>query len=226
MKPVKPKPNTFYWNIIESMGWAEATMSGEHRPYERIKREFMETYSEKVAVHFNTWYAAMYRQLVDAYDAARKESGERYGNFGGDDSFDDMMNHVMGLGQEYYNAIMANFKLLNKLEPKESFAYCIPHVYENMNDYNELKIETHKAGAVKCVKELSDMVASGEVELEDFAVIRELMTRFINLVEGNALAAVGDLDFDRDYNRLYDFKSNHTHAMFANTLFDCKKNML
>ena len=88
-------------------------------------------------ISFNEWYRAKYNELVNAYNVATTDTGERYGNYGGDDSFSDMIHHVMGLGQEYYNAVQADFSLLDRLEPVESFAYCIPYTSETMNDYTD-----------------------------------------------------------------------------------------
>ena len=122
------------WKIIEGMGWGAAVASGEHRPYERIKAEFIENYSPETAEEFRDWYAEKYRDLDNAHSNERAE-GRNYGNYGGDDSYGDMLDHVMGLGEVYYAAVMYNMALLEKLHPQESFAYCIPHVGGCMRDY-------------------------------------------------------------------------------------------
>jgi hypothetical protein len=122
------------WKIIEGMGWGAAVASGEHRPYERIKAEFIENYSPETAEEFNDWYAEKYRDLDNAHSNECAE-GRNYGNYGGDDSYSDMLNHVIGLGEVYYAAIMYNMALLGKLHPQESFSYCIPHVGGCMPDY-------------------------------------------------------------------------------------------
>ncbi len=225
MNTVKSKPNSFYWNIIASMGWAEATMSGERRPYERIKREFMETYSEQVAQDFGEWYRLMYRQLVNAYDGDPRANEERYGNFSGDDSFGDMMDHVMGLGETYYDHVIANFKLLNKLQPVESFSYCIPHVSRHINDYTNLKPETHQRAARIALKAIAANIADFDLPTESLVVMADTMQRLVLIIAGKFEGAVGDLDFDEDYSKFYDYAGCKHGEQYADVLFDCKRSM-
>ena len=220
---MKPKTSSFYWNIIENMHWNEATAGGVYPDTSAIKREFMETYSEKIAEQFNDWYRAKYNELSNAYDAAEKESGKRYGNFGGDDSFGDMLDHVMGLGETYYCAVMADFKLLNNLEPIESFAYCIPHTGDCMNDYDNMKPETHIAAALKALSAIVSTITECEKIDDDFAIMADTVNRLILISGGRFDDAVGDLNFDRDYRKYYGYDSCENGAMYANTLFDCKK---
>lgn len=222
---MKVKPSSFYWNIIAGMGWAKATLGEGRVDTSAMKREFMETYSEKVAAQFNEWYRAKYRELVNAYDAAEKESGKRYGNFGGDDSFGDMLDHVMGLGETYYCAVMADFSLLNKLDPVESFAYCIPYTGESMNDYDDMKPKTHKKAARRAVKAAAKNATRSDVSNDDLVILGETMNRLTLIIAGKFDEAVGDLDFKKDYGRFYGYKGCENGAMYANTMFDCKKYM-
>ena len=220
---MKLKPSSFYWNIITNMNWAAATAGGVYPDTSAIKREFMETYSEKVAEQFNEWYRSKYSELVNAYEAAEKETGKRYGNYGGDDSFGDMLDHVMGLGEDYYNAIMADFKLLNNLEPIESFAYCIPYTGDTCNDYDNMKPEKHKAAARKALKAITATITECENIDDDFAIMADTVNRLLLIIEGRFDDAVGDLNFDRDYNKYYNYDTCENGAQYANTLFDCKK---
>lgn len=221
---MKLKPSSFYWNIIAGMNWAEATLGGTYPDTSAMKREFMETYSEKIAAQFNEWYRAKYRELVDAYDANANETGKRYGNFGGDDSFGDMMDHVMGLGETYYCAVMADFKLLNNLEPIESFSYCIPHT-ECMNDYDNMKPETHIKQAQKALKAAAKNATNGEVTEDDLVILADTVSRLVLIIAGRFEDAVGDLDFKKDYGTYYGYDGCDNGAQYANTLFDCKKYM-
>lgn len=222
---MKLKPSSFYWNVITSMGWARVTFGDARVDCEAIKREFMETYSEQVATDFREWYNAKYRELVNAYDAAEKESGKRYGNFGGDDSFGDMLDHVMGLGQEYYNAVMADFRILNNLDPIESFAYCIPYTGESMNDYADLKGSTHQVRAEKALKAIVANAIDVEMPAESLVAMADTMKRLTLIMAGKYEEAVGDLDKDRDYDKFYSYDGCENGAQYANTLFDCKKYM-
>ena len=222
---MKLKPSSFYWNIIASMGWANATLAGGRVDCDAIKRDFMETYSEQTASSFNEWYRAKYKELVNAYDANEKETGRRYGNFGGDDSFGDMLDHVMGLGEEYYCAVMADFRLLNNLDPVESFSYCIPHTSESMNDYDDLKPETHRKQARRALKSCVKNATMDGMTSDDLVVLADTMKRLTLIMAGKFDDAVGDLDFDKDYGTYYGYDGCDNGAQYANTMFDCKKYM-
>jgi len=223
---MKLKPSSFYWNIIAGMGWAKATLDPNGRvDTSAMKREFMETYSEKIAAQFNEWYRAKYRELVNAYDAAEKETGKRYGNFGGDDSFGDMMDHIMGLREEYYNTVMADFKLLNNLDPVESFAYCIPYTSDTMNDYDDLKPKTHKKQAKRALKAAVKNAMLDGMTTSDLVTLADTMKRLTLIMAGKFDEAVGDLDFDKDYGTYYGYDGCDNGAQYANTMFDCKKYM-
>jgi len=221
---MKLKPSSFYWNIITGMGWAKATLGEGSVDTSAMKREFMETYSEKIAAQFNEWYRCKYRELVNAYDAAEKESGKRYGNFGGDDSFGDMMDHIMGLGETYYCTVMADFSLLNKLEPVESFSYCIPYTSESMNDYDDMKPKTHKKQARRALKAAAKN-ATRDISNDDLVILADTMKRLTLIIAGKFDDAVGDLDFKKDYGTYYGYDGCENGAQYANTMFDCKKYM-
>jgi len=222
---MKIKPSSFYWNIIAGMGWKEATLGKTYPDTSAMKREFMETYSEKIASDFSDWYSAKYRELYNAYDVAANESGERYGNYGGDDSFGDMLDHVMGLGEEYYCAVMADFSLLNKLEPIESFSYCIPHTSKHINDYDNMKPKKHKKYAEKALKAIVKNATEVQLTNDALVVMGETMNRLTLIMAGEFDKAVGDLDFKKDYDKFYGYDGCENGAQYANTLFDCKKYM-
>lgn len=222
---MKPHTSTFFWGIIDNMGWAEATLGEGSVDTGAIKRGFMETYSEKVADEFNEWYRAKYHELYNAYEVAEKETGKRFGNYSGDDSFGDMLDHVIGLGQEYYNAVMADFSLLNNLEIVESFAYCIPYTGDSLNDYEDMKAKTHKKRARRALQAIVENATNGGISDDDLVIMGETMNRLTLVMAGKFDEAVGDLDKDKDYRRLYGYEGCDNGAQYVNTLFDAKKYM-
>ena len=222
---MKPHTSQFFWEIIDGMGWAEATLGDGRVDTDAIKRGFMQMYSEELAAEFNEWYRAKYHELYNAYEVAEKETGKRFGNYSGDDSFGDMLDHVMGLGQEYYNVVMADFSLLNSLEPVESFAYCIPYTGKTLNDYEEMKPKTHKKRARKALKAIVENATNGGVSDEALVIMGETMNRLALILAGKFDEAVGDLDKDKDYRRFYGYEGCDNGAQYANTLFDAKKFM-
>ena len=131
---------SYFWKMVDFMGWAAACASGEHRPYERIKKKFMDMYSEDEAMDFAMYHSAKYNELDSRL---RAEVGDEISNgvYGGDDAYSDLLNQVIGQGSAFYYSVMADITLLDNLEPFESFSYCIPHVGGCMGDYEKPKMK-------------------------------------------------------------------------------------
>lgn len=209
------------WAIIESLNWAGRC--NESRIYDTIKMEFMHTYTEETAKKVNDFVTARFKQLYEAYDKHIADGGESCGHFGGDDSFGDMLHHVIGMGKKTFNAVMKDMTKLNGIKFVESFSYALPHTNETFNDYKNLNEDFHIDRAKQSIKALADVVTSGEpIGADKARTIKELFSRFMSIIESNNIDAFGDLDFDTDYKRFSDLDTEY-HALFANYLFDAKK---
>ena len=101
-----------YWSIIEDMNWLE--YSQKHHGYSDMKVNFMRSYGADMAVKVRDFVSKKQRELMRMLDNL-PDMNEVTGFCGGDDSFGDMTAHVVGLGEEYYNAVMEKPKLLKKL---------------------------------------------------------------------------------------------------------------
>jgi hypothetical protein len=133
-----------FWKMVEFMGWDKACSSGEYRPYNRIIRKFMDMYSEDEAIQFNVYYSAKYKELDDELMTVMGDE-IRNGVLGGDDAYGDLLSQVIGNGMEFYYSVLADMSLLDNLEPFESFAYAIPNIGEDFNDYADYRAEKEVA---------------------------------------------------------------------------------
>lgn len=119
-------PLTF-WELVEQLGWKENNFDYKVC-CEKLKslcnnNKYIMDYFNKIRCS----YRDALKNAIDDYEL--KEYGARsYGNFfkGGDDSFDDLCNHIIGLGKETTFSVLENPKLASEFFDsfKESFAYC------------------------------------------------------------------------------------------------------
>lgn len=204
-----------YWSIIEDMDWAK--YSQEPRGYETMKVNFMRSYGKDVAKAVREFVGERQGTLMRMLDQLEK-NGERYGDYGGDDSFSDMTAHVVGLGEEYYLAVMENPELLNKLNYVESFAYAIPYT----DDYKMLETTYHRDFAIKAMEQVVETIKDNKdtTTTDGFLEAGDILRRLSLLLAGSMYYehAVGDLNFDRDYDNIV-----AVSTAAGNCLFDYKK---
>ena len=118
------------WRIIEDMDWFNH--SKKNRGYYDMKEIFMKKHSVEVAIQVRKFVSQVRSVLYKAADAYEAANGG-LGNYGGDDSFGDLLDHAVGLGEKFYNAMLDQPKLLGRLDYVENFCYGIPYD----DDYNK-----------------------------------------------------------------------------------------
>lgn len=214
---MKNTDNKIMWAIIEGMNWAGRC--NESRIYDTMKIEFMRRYREETAKNVQDFVTARYSELYKEYNKF-SETGSTAGHFGGDDSFSDMMHHVIGMGEKTFKSVMKDMNKLNKIKFVESFSYALPY----SDDYKHTNDDFHVERAKLCIKELANVVNEESCGADKVRVIKELFSRFMSIIESNYIDAFADLNFDDDYSRFLDISDEYS-AMFANYLFDAKKNL-
>lgn len=205
------------WGIIESLNWAERCH--EPRGYETIKYEFMMTYKEEVAIAVGDFITARFKELDAEYEAHIRNGGKRYGHFGGDDSYNDMIHHVIGLGCDTYNKVLNDLELLDDIDPVESFDYAIPTICSSFNDYDDIKGSVQVTRAKDAIAALAEVVADPEFDTEKAEIIGDAMHRFMLILAGNYEAAFEDMP---KFSAYYDIHPEYM-AMFGNYLKDAQK---
>jgi len=112
------------WSIIAQINWA--ARSKVQRGYEDGKEFILDNFEEGACRQLRLFVNDRHKELYERINVFENDHGT-CGNYGGDDSFGDMINHVIGLGEEVYDMIMDNPKLLDRINYVESFGYCIPY---------------------------------------------------------------------------------------------------
>ncbi len=160
------------WTIIESFSW-DVRSHNEERAYNKIKFEFMQRHSEKVAGQVRDFVDARFNELYKAYDKFA-EDGSTAGHYGGDDSFSDMMHHVVGMGEKTFNAVMKDMNKLNSIKWVESFSYALPYKtdYDNVSlvdDDERLEEALHLATETFwfSIAESYPEIKTGDVSLDE-----------------------------------------------------------
>lgn len=205
------------WNFIKQINWAEVS-KGKYDS-ETVKRTLMETFTEKTCKEIRAFVESRQGELYTRIEQYEKENDCRVGEYGGDDSFGDMISHVVGLGEDKFNEVMKDPSVLNGMAFVECFNYCLPYD----GDYVLLSEDHHIDRAKLAIAALAEIVANDEpMGADSVRIVKDLMMRFMTILEGDSKAAVEDFD-KRLYSRFCNFDGNDHHAMFANYLSDVKR---
>ena len=84
--------DTKFWEIVEKCGWSKST------DYKAIRKMLEETYSNRELCEFRDMLHIKYNKLYKTLDKVVTNLG--------DDSFDDLLYHIIGLGREEYDKVM------------------------------------------------------------------------------------------------------------------------
>jgi hypothetical protein len=212
------------WAILESLNWPAIAKVKGRVSSASIQRKMIKSYSSYHILEACRFARTLRANLEKAYDVWCHTYQTRPGSFGGDDSFGDMMWHVIGMGREYYNMVLTDFNLLNSLDYREGFQYLM---IEDRRDLEEFELHYHMTRCEQALGKLTVMAAKYRHYLND-PVYLELRDRFIAILksdceENTTLSCVRDLaggGQSAAYQRFYTGWEHNESAYFANVLSD------
>ena len=146
-----------FWEIVAEIDWAS-----DH-DYKRGERILIRRLG---SMERSTAFGEIYDDLRVALDKAIQdwENDGHALEIGSDDGYGDLMAHIIGCGQEVYEAELADPKLIKKrseaFDYKESFSYCIPwpsHFDEGALAKRLLQVSRARL-AKQCARECRDAV--------------------------------------------------------------------
>lgn len=158
-----------FWRLVAEVKWPE--LSGEaDKTKKRIDCDLgkrwlilaMQLSADSLLHTLALFNKALEKKLDTLYAViakAEKQHPEVRLNYGGDDSFSDMVHHVIGMGEDYYNKVLANPELLRDVRYHESFSYCIP----SKEDIQALDRSYHAAKAEEFLEEWAPFRQSEEI---------------------------------------------------------------
>ena len=155
-----------FWDVIADIGW-----DGKSQDWDKIKKKLLTTLSpdqiESLNGAFEKAKGGLYKK-IDLWEKEEEieaeEDGRRPRTLGlGDDSFSDLISHIVGLGKAEYDAVMKNPELAYKRAVgrgpdgfTESFSYAIPF----KSDLDNLSPKKYIEWAQRLVDEGYPMEAS------------------------------------------------------------------
>ncbi len=204
------------WKDIEEINWAGRSI--QYRGYTEGKMYMLENFTKTRCNTIRDFVSERFDDLYDCIQTFEHVNDTHCGDYGGDDSFGDMIHHVIGLGEAKFEEIMEDPSKLNGMDYTESFSYCLPYD----DDFEMLNAECHLDRARKSIVELARIVAENKPSGDDVRIIKEIMDRFLIMLAGDFKEACKDFEFSDNYSSYYKFESNDCNAMFANYINDCK----
>lgn len=210
------------WNLIGALGWVE---SGHD--YEAIENLLLQ--QDDDTVHSLREFAnERMGDLYERVDNYEDEDGnERVGNYGGDDSYGDMLAHVVGMGKLTFDAVMADPRRLNEIKFVENFLYALPH--DTAYAREERTLGFHQEQASNGLKELQRIRKAAEDDT-DLGIMMDLTRRLLELKAGNLVVAcdgfIGTTGNSEIYGRYMNWELNDRHAMFSNILYDAARKLI
>ena len=117
-------PVEWFWGVVAETDWA----TRQTQPIEEGQRFLKERLSSEEIAAFDAQLQFFRFELHRVLTEYEEESGEEFET--GDDGFDDLVCHIIGLGRQEYEAVVANPHLaLQRAQSgdyKESFRYLVP----------------------------------------------------------------------------------------------------
>lgn len=162
-----------FWGLVQAVDWSGLCAQGR-RPYEAGKKrmfDLLPTLSDMKA--FRQTYQQVTCQLSEALERWEKDGEDWTGDHNprhfpcSDDSWSDLLAHIVGLGREEYDACVADPERAHKrataYDYTESFSYCIP--YESEYDSPEVKAQKAAEAKQAALQHQQDLVESLSEEL-------------------------------------------------------------
>ncbi len=158
LTPLMGAPVKNFWDIVKVIGWGTKTI--DYVSVARILSKFPE--AKVGALRSN---AQALEQKAFDFKLKKDPNNEIWGR--GDDGTSDCINHLIGLGEKYYNALLKNPADTQDVADvySESFAYCF-----NDNMYRKVSVKDTSSGNPS-----KDAVAAVLAKLTkaDIAVLRK-----------------------------------------------------
>lgn len=126
-----------FWKAVDDMGW-EANGFDYDKIGKDLETRLWAEYGDQQAGEIATGlFITSMRVHNDLYKVVDKYARKTKTYMGGDDSFSDLLNHIIGLGKAEYDAVMADPSLAAKRYEEdaftESFSYCFQDAHKRAN---------------------------------------------------------------------------------------------
>lgn len=177
LEDVKPEALDEFWAEVAKIGWGTKTTD-----IRKVKLALLRTWTPEKAARVREVFYALSRHLYRVLDKVVDGVG--------DDGFDDLRAHIIGLGRKEFERVLKKPTLaqerINRRDYVESFSYCLPYGAE---DWEPLKPEYFVKWAKNICAELKEGFKDDRFE-PVFPEMQKLIDLFLPAVEGNPLAVL------------------------------------
>jgi hypothetical protein len=164
-----------FWAEVAHFGWGTKTTE-----YKGIEREMLDRYDDEFLRSFRDIYDELDSELYQKVESYERENNVSCGQ--GDDGFGDLISHCVGMGQEHYEACLADPGLVVKRGHakygtpegyREKFSYGIPFPPVAPSESLEEAIEKARAERKEHLRYDEDE----EDVLDEDSILQEAMRR-------------------------------------------------
>jgi hypothetical protein len=177
---------TIFWDLVESADWKS------DYNYQRIKMSLIRQLTPNAIDQFQSFYQKVKNKLARVVDKYCEENDKSAGL--SDDSFSDLIAHIVGLGRTEYNQALSQPEKVvekgRKGDFKESFSYAIP--YKDDLKYFPKSYYSEKARECLLEDSLAEAIRLPERKKEAMSVLHD-----IDLVNGLNQVADGNVEYLR-----------------------------
>lgn len=140
--------------MTDAKFWEYVALAKWPCDYNKAKIMYRKLFSREECDEFSKIKSKYYRELYTYITAKDPDNDLGVGDDGF--SFNDLLNHIIGLGKKNYDKCLKDFELVKKLakEYEESYAYCIPYDSDYDEKTNPYTIDNIVKSAKSCIQEI------------------------------------------------------------------------
>lgn len=146
-------PLPAFWNLVAQLGWKRGA------PIKPVKRFIMDRLSAEEAADADLTFRELRSTLYAVVEAYEVKTDRSCGL--SDDSFADLLSHIIGLGQAEYEAVLVSPSLAVKRARAGDFSESFSYVWPDAEDYEKRgNVAAFKGWAEKNRENYAAMVAN------------------------------------------------------------------
>ncbi len=127
-----------FWELVKSTNWEEESKK-DKISFDEMKFNLLLQMSPLELQSFTDHYSTAYKEISKVTSLALKDTDA----YVSDDSFSDLVSHVVGLGKEKSDDLINNPEFINEMAEsnsyEESFSYVVPFI----GDYEKLDFASY-----------------------------------------------------------------------------------
>jgi len=160
-----------FWEWVEQMNWGTDFDHQKHQNQSVMQFSYEDM--DKMHDVYREYRSLLAAEIDTEIRRLRAENKENESGFpySGDDSFGDMIAHVVGMGKDYYERALKDLDLVRKIVPEESFDYCFPF----KDTFEQLKPQHYEERATKALENLERKIKN----LQDNGKARVVWTEHV-----------------------------------------------